>query len=211
MDTPRGQGGKGFAESAPLSPDYDHTTLKYNAKGEQVSYLKGETVKIPAHWSSPGSYIYLKANVDVPRGIDLEALFAGGHVGPNGYFDYMGADRSNGATADDKPLTSFLRTNGNLPMPSVFTSGDNATLSQMMQLRAANGYNPRSCFGGYRYLCSYQNWGAELWTSLGTYKEGDLILDTNSNEILEMTYAVKGNYHGGTYGTGDFVSMTELG
>ena len=47
------KGGKGFAESAPLSPDYDHTTLKYNAKGEQVSYLKGETVKIPAHWSSP--------------------------------------------------------------------------------------------------------------------------------------------------------------
>lgn len=198
------KGGKGFAESAPLSPDYDHTSLKYNAKGEQVSYLKGDTVKVPAHWSSPGSYIYLKANVDVPRGIDLEALFGGSHVGPNGYFDYMGADRSNGATADDKPLTSFLRTNGNLPMPSVYDS-TSSTLVAMMTQNAANGYNPGHVLKGSDIYAPSGDWGAELWTSLGTWKEGDLVVDTIANEIKEMSYAVKGNYHGGTFGPGEFV------
>ena len=107
---------------------YDHTSMKYNAKGERVAYLKGDIVKVDAHWASPGSYFALKAVNGVPRGIDLESLFAGGHVSPNGYFDYVGSDRSNGATADDKPLTEFLRTNGNLPQPvSLAQNGSKAT------------------------------------------------------------------------------------
>ena len=65
-------------------------------------------------FTQPDDEIALKAVNDVPRGIDLESLFAGGHVSPNGYFDYVGSDRSNGATADDKPLTEFLRTNGKI-------------------------------------------------------------------------------------------------
>ena len=68
------EGGNGFAESYPLSPSYDHTSIKYNAKGERVAYLKGDIVKAQAHWASPGSYFFLKAQNDVPRGIDLEVF-----------------------------------------------------------------------------------------------------------------------------------------
>ena len=63
--------GNGFAESYPTSPVYDHTSLKFNAQGEEMAYLKGDVVKVPAHFASPGSYVYLKAQADVSRGIDL--------------------------------------------------------------------------------------------------------------------------------------------
>ena len=83
------KGGKGFAESFPLAAQYDHTNMKYNSKGEQVAYLKGDVVKVQAHYASPGSYFYMKAQNDVPRGIGLESLFASNQVGTTGYFDYV--------------------------------------------------------------------------------------------------------------------------
>jgi flagellin-like hook-associated protein FlgL len=199
------KGGKGFPESFPLSPQYDHTSMKYNSKGEQMSYLKGDVVKVAAHFASPGSYFYLKAQNDVPRGIDLESLFAGGHVGEDGYFDYVGSDRSNGATGDDKPITEFLRTNGNLPMPSIFTNGSAVGLTNMMKYHAANGYNPGHVLTGDAIYAPASDWGAEIFTSLASYKEGDLVLDKTNNEIKELTYLAKGNYHGGAHGAGDFV------
>ena len=42
------EGGNGFAESYPLSPQYDHTNMKYNAKGERVAYLKGTVAESAA-------------------------------------------------------------------------------------------------------------------------------------------------------------------
>ena len=135
------EGGNGFAESYPLSPSYDHTNMKYNAKGERVVYLKGDAVKVQAHWASPGSHVFLKAQTDIPRGINLESLFAGGHIGPTGYFDFVGSDRSNGATADDKPLTEFLRTNANLAEPVVFNETA-AGLRDLLLQNAPNGYQP---------------------------------------------------------------------
>jgi len=199
------KGGKGFAESFPMASQYDHTSMKYNSKGEQMSYLKGDVVKVAAHFASPGSYFYLKAQNDVPRGINLESMFAGGHVGSDGYFDYVGSDRSNGATANDKPITEFLRTNGNLPMPSVFTNADAAGLTKMMTFHAANGYNPGHVLTGDAIYAPASDWGAEIWTSLASFKEGDLVLDKTNNEIKEFTHLAKGNYHGGAHGAGDFV------
>jgi flagellin-like hook-associated protein FlgL len=209
--------GNGFAESFPLSPSYDHTSMKYNAKGEQVAYLKGDVVKVDAHWASPGSYLYLKAQNDVPRGIDLESLFAGNHVGSNGYFDYVGSDRSNGATADDKPITEFLRTNGNLAQPVSFAqvgvqgaliANVRADLRDKILSGAANGYNPSHVQVNSSIYSPAGDWGVQPWSNLSSFKEGDLVLDNTSPanpRLLEFNYLVKGNYHGGAYDQGSYV------
>jgi flagellin-like hook-associated protein FlgL len=210
------EGGKGFAEAYPLTAQYDHTSVKYSAKGEQVAYLKGDIVKVPAHWASPGSFFYLKAQNDVPRGIDLESLFAGGHVGTTGYFDYVGSDRSNGATADDKPITEFLRTNSNLPSPDVFlqqsTGSSAAAVAQDLRDKilagAANGYNPSFITVNSSIYAPAGDWGVQMWSSLATFKQGDLVLDNTSTanpRLLEFNYLVKGNYHGGAYDSGSYV------
>jgi flagellin-like hook-associated protein FlgL len=114
------KGGKGFAEAFPLAGEYSHTNTKYNSKGERKAYLKGDVVKVQAHYASPGSFFYLKAQTDVPQGIVLESLFASGQIGATGYFDYVGQDRSNGATTSDKPTTEYLRTNKDLPSPDAY-------------------------------------------------------------------------------------------
>jgi flagellin-like hook-associated protein FlgL len=200
------EGGNGFAEAFPLSPQYDHTSMKYNAKGEQVAYLKGDVVKIPAHWSSPGSFFYLKAQNDVPRGMDLETLFAGNHVGSTGYFDYVGSDRSNGATADDKPMTEFLRTNSNLAQPSIF-AGTATALRDMMKFHASNGYNPGHVMVGNSIYAPSGDWGIGMWNASSSFKDGDLVLDETNNPpvIKEFNSLVKGNYHGGSYDAGSHV------
>jgi flagellin-like hook-associated protein FlgL len=202
------KGGKGFAESFPLASQYDHTSLKYNSKGEQVAYLKGDVVKVAAHFASPGSNFYLKAQNDVPRGIDLESLFAGGHVGTSGYFDYVGQDRSNGATAGDKPITEFLRTNGNLPQPSLFTPNSATVLRDFIEFHAANGYQPDHVVNGGSIFAPSGDWGIQVYTSLASFKEGDLVLnnlDKTNPKIEEMSALVKGNYHGGSFGNGEYV------
>ncbi len=203
------ESGNGFAESYPLSPDYDHTSMKYNAKGERVAYLKGDVVKIQAHWASPGSHIFLKAQTDIPRGINLESLFAGNHVGPTGYFDYVGSDRSNGATADDKPLTEYLRTNVNLAEPVTFDQTATGLRDMLLQ-NAPNGYQPSHVMlaSGTSIYAPSGDWGIQPYSSLATFKEGAVVLDNtdpNNPKILEFNSTVKGNYHGGSYASGSYV------
>ena len=113
--------GQGFAEAHPTAEVYNHSNIKYNSDGEQFSYLKGDVVKVPAHWASPGSYFYMEAQADVPRNISLEQLFSGNYVGANGYFNYVGEDSSMDINGINKPTTDFVRTNGNLPSPSTYT------------------------------------------------------------------------------------------
>jgi flagellin-like hook-associated protein FlgL len=191
------EGGNGFAESYPLSPSYDHTNMKYNAKGERVAYLKGDVVKVQAHWASPGSHVFLKAQTDIPRGINLESLFAGGHIGSTGYFDFVGSDRSNGATADDKPLTEFLRTNANLAEPVIFS--ETATgLRDLLLQNAPNGYQPSHVMlaAGTSIYAPSGDWGIQPYSSLATFKEGAIVLDnrnTGTPRILELNSTVKGN------------------
>jgi flagellin-like hook-associated protein FlgL len=200
------EGGNGFAESYPLSPTYDHTSMKYNAKGERVAYLKGDVVKAQAHWASPGSYFFLKAQSDVPRGLDLESLYAGGHVGSTGFFDYVGSDRSNGATADDKPLTEYLRTNANLAAPSIFAQTA-TNLRDMMHFHASNGLNPGHVMVGNSIYAPSGDWGIEKWANLSA-KEGTVVLDNtdpNNPRIKEFNTLVKGNFHGGSYSSGSHV------
>jgi flagellin-like hook-associated protein FlgL len=205
------QNGKGFAEAYPHSPVYDHTNLKFNAEGEEVAYLKGETVKIPAHWASKGSYIFLRAQADIPRGVDLATLFDNKQVGPNGLFDYVGSERTRGATSDGKPLTEFLRTNADLPMPSLYTDGSASELANIMQYNMRNGMNPGYVLSndGNIYAPS-GDWGAELWSPNNSYVEGELVLNTavtmgQDPRIEEITPMVKGKYYGGSYNQGEFV------
>ena len=196
--------GKGFAEGYPMAPEYDHTNLKFNAEGEEVAYLKGEVVKVQAHWASKGSFLFLKAQSDIPRGMDLATLYDNGQVGPNGFFDYVGSERSNGKTVDGKPLTEFLRTNEDLPMPSIY-NGTAAGLAAVMQADLSNGLNPGYVLASDGIYAPAGDWGIKQWVSLSSWQEGDVVLNTSNNQIEQLTASVKGKYTGGTFSTGDFV------
>ena len=206
------KGGKGFAEAFPLAGEYSHTNTKYNSKGERKAYLKGDVVKVPAHYGSPGSFFYLKAQTDVPQGIVLESLFASEQIGSTGYFDYVGQDRSNGATTSDKPTTEYLRTNKDLPSPDAYdpTSATNINdLAALMLANVSNNYMPDYVqVGGSSIFAPAMDWNISLWDSRNSYNEGDLVLDntTNANaSIYQFNSMVKGNYSGGNYNSGDYV------
>ena len=198
------QNGKGFAESYPNAPLYDHTSLKFNADGEQVAYLEGDIVKIPAHWDSPGSYIFLEAKADISRGVELGALFDNGQVGPNGFFDYVGAERSNGAIVDGKPLTEFLSANAELPMPSIFngTAATGAQLSAIMN--AGNGLTPNPILSGGAIYQPAGDWGVNQYTPLAARNSGDLVL-TAAGDVEEYTHLVQGQYVDDDYAVSSFV------
>jgi len=206
------KGGKGFAEAFPLAGEYSHTNTKYNSKGERKAYLKGDVVKVQAHYASPGSFFYLKAQTDVPQGIVLESLFASGQIGTTGYFDYVGQDRSNGATTSDKPTTEYLRTNKDLPSPDAYdpTSATNINdLATLMLANVSNNYMPDYVqVGGSSIFAPAMDWNISLWDSRNSYNEGDLVLDTTTNanaSIYQFNSLVKGNYSGGNYNSGDYV------
>ena len=150
--------GQGFAESYPNAPVYDHTNLKYNANGEQVAYLKGDIVKVPAHWASPGSYVFLKAQADISRGISLESLFDPNvqGIGPGKFFDYVGARTLNGGT--NKPLTEFMSANESLPEPDAF-AGNAASLANIM--RSNNGLTPGAVLSNGAIYEAASDWGVE--------------------------------------------------
>ena len=209
------KGGKGFAESFPLAGEYSHTNTKYNSKGERKAYLKGDVIKVAAHYASPGSFFYLKAQTDVPQGIVLESLFASGQVGATGYFDYVGQDRSNGATTSDKPTTEYLRTNKDLPSPVAYdpTSATNINdLANLMTANVGNNYMPEYVqVGGSSIYAPAADWNISLWDSRNSYNEGDLVLDTTTNanaSIYQFNSLVKGNYSGGNYSAGSYVNYS---
>ena len=63
-----------------------------------MAYLKGDIIKVPAHWASPGSNLFIRAEADVPRGMTLQEIFAldgsgdPSHIGAGKYFSYVGED-----------------------------------------------------------------------------------------------------------------------
>ena len=202
------KGGKGFAEAFPQSEEYNHSNIKYSTNGERVAYLKDDVVKVPAHWGSPGSYLYLKANTDVPRGITLEQLFSGGFVGDSGYMSYVGQDRSGGATTGDKPTTEYVRTNSNLPNPSVY-GGAAADLKALMKFNASNNHTPGYVKSGNDVYVPNHDWDVKAWASGISVKEGEIIFDENpgtANEhVKEISDKAKGTYSGIAYAQNDYV------
>ena len=207
--------GLGFAESHPTAEIYNHSNIKYNSDGEQFSYLKGDVVKVQAHWGSPGSYFYMEAQTDVPRNISLEQMFSGNYVGANGYFNYVGEDSSMDTNGINKPTTDYVRTNVNFPSPDVYandsqtaalagtTFSDIGSLKTLMEANATNGYTPDFIQVGTDIYSPTANWDISLFDSRITNKEGDIVL--SGDNILEFTSIVKGNWSAKAFNSGDYV------
>ena len=202
------KGGQGFAEAFPSAADYDSTTTKYNSKGEKVAYLKGDVVRAPAHWASPGSYLFLEAQADIPQGIALEKVFNDGHVGENKFFNYVGQDRSNGAITGDKPTTEYVRANSNLAEPSLYTPGA-AGLKSLMAFNSASNHTPGYVKVGTDVYVANSDWNAKTWTPGVSFRDGDLIFDetpgTANEHVKEISSKVKGIYTGSAATMDDYV------
>ena len=200
--------GSGFAEAFPGAADYDSTTTKYNSKGERVAYLKGDVVRVPAHWATPGSYIFLEAQADVPQGIALEKVFNDNHVGDSKFFNYVGQDRSNGAITGDKPTTEYVRANSNLAEPSVYTPGA-AGLKSLMAFNSTSNHTPGYVKVGNDVYVANNDWGVKTWTGGVSFNEGELIFDENpgtaGEHVKEISSRVKGIYTGAGANTDDYV------
>jgi flagellin-like hook-associated protein FlgL len=200
--------GSGFAEAFPGAADYDSTSTKYNSKGERVAYLKGDVVRVPAHWATPGSYIFLEAQADVPKGIALEKVFNDDHVGDSKFFNFVGQDRSNGAITGDKPTTEYVRANSNLAEPSVYTPGA-AGLKSLMAFNSTANHTPGYIKVGSDVYVANNDWGVKTWTGGVSFNEGELIFDENpgtaGEHVKEISSRVKGIYTGAGANTDDYV------
>jgi len=206
--------GNGFAEAYPDSPEYDPYSIKYNSKGDQVAYLKGDILKVPAHFASQGSYLFIKAETDVPRGMTLGDLFAlkngePTHVGEGKYFSYVGEDSLDGP----KPTTEYVRANVNYPEPDSVTNTAGlvsaADLVNLIKANAANGYNPgyisSELDGNNEILSPAFDWELSEYNNLASYHWGDKVFKDDTDEILQMNQNVKGAWSAGRFANDDFV------
>jgi flagellin-like hook-associated protein FlgL len=206
--------GNGFAESYPDAAEYDPYSIKYNSKGDQVAYLKGDILKVPAHFASEGSYLYIKAEADVPRGMTLGDLFAlkngePTHIGDGKYFSYVGEDSLDGP----RPTTEYVRANINYPEPDSVTNTagliDADDLVDLMKANAANGYNPgyisSELDGQKEILTPAYDWNITEYNNLASYNWGDTVFKDDTDQILQMNQNVKGAWSAGRYADGDFV------
>ena len=201
--------GKGFAEAFPSAANYDSSTTKYNSRGEKVAYLKGDVVKVPAHWATPGSYVFLEAQADVPKGIALEKVFNDDHIGENKFFNYVGQDRSNGAITGDKPTTEYVRANSNLAEPSLYTSASASGLKSLMAYNSTSNHTPGYVKVGSDVYVANNNWNVKTWTAGISFKEGDVFFDetpgTANEHVKEISSKVKGIYTGAAATQDDYV------
>jgi len=197
------ESGAGFSEAFPGAPVYSELSTKFNSNGREVAYLQGDVVKVPAHWASPGSYLFLKANTDVPKGFTIDELFDG-NVGENGYFDYVGTSESTG-----KPTTEFVRANAEMAQPSLFTSGSASVLQSVMSFHSSNNHTPGYVSDGTNIYTPSHDWGVNAWNYGSELKEGDLFFDespANANEhVLKASAHVKGQFVGNMHSADDFV------
>lgn len=195
--------GSGFSEAFPEAEEYSEFSIKMNAKGDEVAYLQGEVVKVSAHWASPGSYLFLKANHDVPRGLTLSEIFDG-NVGANGYFDYVGTSKSTG-----KPTTDFVRANADLPQPSVYATNTLADLGSLMAFHSANGHTPGHVIDGTDIYAPSHDWDIKAWNMNSPFQEGDLVFNEDGGPgdeyVLQLSDKVKGQFTGAAYSEDDFV------
>ena len=204
--------GKGFSEAYPDAPSYDMRNLQFNAKGEAVSYIKGDIIKVQAHWNDPNSFVFLKAQNDVPQNILIDQLLLNG-IGTGKYFDFIGRDQTN--DEEGKPATQFGLPNHKHSTPLAMTSEDASSLRSAMIESSAGNYTPSFVQAGgvtgdiYRPLKS--DWGLKQWTDgMGNYEPGDIVYDSSADLdetdfIYEISGKVKGNFMEGTYEEGDWV------
>ena len=203
--------GKGFSEAYPNSPSYDHNNLKFNSDGDAVAYLKGDIIKVQAHWNDPNSYIFLKAQSDVPRNITLDNIIREG-TGEGKYFQYVGSDTALGGKAF-RPTTTYIRPNAAHESPVLY-EGDPVSLAKIMLANQGNAYTPTFVQFGSASTPSIfhpnHNWGIKEWNN-GSFEYGDIVIDVDaakagkSDFIVSLSSSVKGTYLAGSYAQGDYV------
>ena len=200
--------GVGFAESYPDAPEYNQYNTQFNSKGEPVAYLKGDKVKIPAHWASPGSNLFLEAQSDVPQGITLYELFSNGYVTSDktGYFKYVGDD-SNGSGI--KPTTEFVRANSNLSEPTNMTANSASSLKYAMSIAGSSAnYVPSFIKSGTTIYQATHDWGAKTWNDKVSFKEGEIYYNKDGagdKYVGLINSNVKGTYTGAYATANDYV------
>jgi flagellin-like hook-associated protein FlgL len=204
--------GKGFSEAYPDAQSYDMRNLQFNAKGEAMSYLKGDIIKVQAHWNDPNSFVFLKAQNDVPQNIMIDQLLLTG-IGTGKYFDFIGKDQTN--DKEGKPATQFGLPNSKHSTPLEMKNADALSLRSVMDDPTSNNYTPSFIqLGGeegdiYRPLKS--DWGFKRWIEGNTYEPGDLVYNSEAGAdadefIFEISKSVKGSFSSGSsYNPGDFV------
>ena len=208
--------GLGFAESYPAASEYNPDSMKYTSDGDVVSYLKDDVIKVPAHWSSPGSNLFLRANADIPRGMTLADVFARDtatgeslYIGDGKYFDYVGKDSSNQNGLPSKPTSEYIRANINLAEPSLYNSAaPTAAGLTWHQSRAmhANGYTPNYVKVQLMEKSTHLHMTGNLeeYNSLFSYNYGDSCIPRNpAHQVMRKSYrctpAVKGTWGASTY------------
>jgi flagellin-like hook-associated protein FlgL len=204
--------GKGFSEAYPDAEIYDHNSLKFNSKGESMAYLKGDVIKVQAHWNDPNSSIFIKALADVPRKISLNDILLEG-IGEGKYFDFIGVDRTN--DDDGKPTSAYVMPNSNHATPEKMADGDTALLRSIVSLNSGNYYTPTFAQVGEvepngalpSIYQPTQNWGIKQWSN-DIFKYGDIVYDQSADDssfIKSISESVKGIYLGASYASGDYV------
>ena len=207
--------GAGFSEAYPDAPFYDHTNLKFTSNGDAVAYLEGDILKVQAHWNDPNSFVYIKAQTDVPRNITLDTILDSG-IGDGQYFEYVGSDSAGGVS---RPATSYIMPNSLHETPDdfneIFTSGKVSLMGPIIVNNTANAFTPSYAqVGSVTSPSIYhpsQNWEIKEWNN-GAFKYGDIVIDkaaamsgTSDSYIVSISENVKGLYLGGAYEAGDIV------
>jgi flagellin-like hook-associated protein FlgL len=199
--------GKGFAEAYPNAPLYDHNNLKFNADGTAVAYLKGDILKVQAHWNDSNSFIFIEAQSDVPRNITLDRIMEE-YIGENSYFNFVGSTTTNNGA---RPTSTYIMPNSEHATPVSLQNNDVIEFRGLLSISASNGYTPSFVKVGDDIYQPSHEWGLKEWTDSAIFKYGDVVVslgteaNPSSSMIFELTPKVKGSYLGGAYETGDFV------
>jgi len=198
--------GKGFAEAYPEAPLYDHNSLKFNSNGDAVAYLEGDTVKVQAHWNDPNSFIFIKAESDVPRNITLDKILDE-YMGDGKYFTFVGEDRTGDATG--RPTSSYIMPNSDHITPDAYDGTDVSIFAGILESNSGNMFTPTYVQKGNDIYEPTSNWGLEEWSETGIFKYGDNVVSigssSNTNVVFSLTENVKGQYLGGAYAMDSFV------
>jgi flagellin-like hook-associated protein FlgL len=183
--------------------------LQFNAKGEAMSYLKGDIIKVQAHWNDPNSFVFLKALNDVPQNLLIDELLLSG-IGTGKYFEFVGSNQTSDGKKD-KPTTQFGLPNKEYATPEKIDDNSVSSLRKIMENNMSNNYTPtfvQSSGDGNIYRPLNSDWGIKTWSQdIGTYKEGELVYAPSDNDslIYQISDKVKGNFSAGKYAEGDFV------
>ncbi len=205
--------GNGFSEAYPDAQLYNHNNLKFDSKGDARAYLKGDILKVQAHWNDPNSFVYIRALADVPRGVTLNKILLEG-MGEGKYFEFVGSNSQMSADlSSNKPTTNYVRPNKEHETPETMVSMNTTLLRNMFASNAGNSYTPTFAQVGENENASIYtpttNWGIKEWNN-GSFEYGDIVYDSSAADgspsfLYSVNQNVKGQYLGAAYNDGVFV------